>query len=86
MKTKVFAKLKYPNAGYDFDVEDAKMLNKKYFYEVENIDMGQSYTNIKLKNIKIHFNSVQFKFYNEDKKKIDIFSMPEFNPYLDTRE
>lgn len=60
-------------------------LNKGEVYEVTYISMGQSFTSIYLTNpkegSKNPFNSVMFKFY-ENNKKLDIFSDNRFNPYL----
>lgn len=50
-------------------------------YEVESIEMGQSYTSIFLKNRKGSYNSVIFEFY-EDGKELDIYSDERFNPYI----
>lgn len=50
-------------------------------YEVERVDMGQSYTSITLKDRKGSYNSVIFEFY-EDGKELDIYSDDRFNPYL----
>lgn len=50
-------------------------------YEVECIDMGQSYTWITLKELAGSYNSILFEFYEND-KSIDIYSDKRFNPYL----
>ena len=44
--------------------------------------MGQSYTDIVLKGIKGAFNSIHFLFVDEDGKPHDIFSDPNYNPYI----
>ena len=49
-------------------------------YEVKKIDMGQSYTSIKLVGNPSSYNSVLFDFF-ENRKKIDIYRDKRFNPY-----
>ena len=80
----ITVKLMHPDAGHeaDKDKENIKKLRPNKYYEVSNIDMGQSHTYVYLANIEGAFNSVNFEFY-EDKKLIDIFSDKRFNPYLD---
>lgn len=78
----ITAKLMHPDAGYEAGKENVKKLEPNKYYEVSNIDMGQSHTYVYLANIEGAFNSVNFEFY-EDKKLIDIFSDKRFNPYLD---
>lgn len=83
MSTRVYAKFVHPDYGYDRDQERAKELLKiNEVYEVDNISMGQSSTSIYLKEVPGPFNSVHFDFYDKDDMQIDIYSMPEFNPYL----
>ena len=53
-------------------------------YEVEDIQMGQSYTDIFLKGKDKSYNSVLFKFYEND-KEIDIYRDKRFNPYIRKR-
>ena len=50
-------------------------------YEVEDIDMGQSFTSIYLKDMRNAYNSVIFEFY-EDGKSLDIYSDTRFNSYI----
>jgi hypothetical protein len=50
-------------------------------YVVERVDMGQSYTTLKLLGKDFYYNSVMFDFYEED-KEIDIYSDERYNPYL----
>lgn len=50
-------------------------------YQVESVDMGQSYTNVWLVGINRGFNSVLFDFYDNG-KEVDLRDYPEFNPYL----
>ena len=56
-------------------------LKKGKMYEVECINMGQSYTDVKLVGIKNPINSVCLEFY-ENSKEINIYSDKRFNPYL----
>ena len=53
-------------------------------YEVVDIDMGQSFTSIYLKDIRNSYNSVIFEFY-EDGKPLDIYCDTRFNPYIFVR-
>ena len=81
----LFAKVEHPNAGYGFDVQACKDLNPDKYYEVDVVDMGQSHTTITLKDVKGWFNSVNFGFYKEVnglKVSHDVYSDPEYNPYL----
>lgn len=50
-------------------------------YEVEDIDMGQSYTSVYLKDMKNSYNSVIFEFY-EYGKPLNIYRDTRFNPYI----
>lgn len=50
-------------------------------YEVEHINMGQSYTTIKIRDCGTYFNSVNFEF-EEDGKPLNIYQDKRFNPYL----
>ena len=54
-------------------------------YEVESVEIDRTYTDIKLKNLDRKFNSVIFEFY-EDGKEIDIYSDPQYNPYIKTKK
>lgn len=62
-------------------------LEKGKFYEVESIDMGQSYTSISLKGKQHSYNSVIFDFYEGKQKikQIDIYRDKRFNPYIRTK-
>ena len=69
--------------GYSYEAKVAKerlVYGKKY--EVEEVCMGQSYTDIILKGIDGAFNSIHFLFVDEDGKPHDIFSDPNYNPYI----
>ena len=61
--------------------EEDLPLFKGLFYDVDHIDMGQSFTWVYLKNIPKPFNSLCFEFY-EDDIPLDIFKDKRFNPYL----
>ena len=50
-------------------------------YEVDHIDMGQSFTFVHLKGLEEWFNSLCFEFY-EDDKPLDIYKDKRFNPYI----
>ena len=80
--TNIYAKVEHPDYGYDSDIEAVKNLDTSKFYEVIELEIGQSHTNFTLKDHNGSFNSVNFAFYDENKKPVDIFSMPEYNPYL----
>lgn len=86
--TGIYAKVEYPNNGYDSDIEQVAKLDSTLYYPVYYIDIGSSSTKIYLNNINIRnsFNSVNFEFYElvEGKYvKYDIFEDPDFNPYLE---
>lgn len=81
--TLVWAHLVHPENGYDCDKESVKKLSPHVNYPVKEISMGQSHTSFTVEGIQDSFNSVQFEFLDKDFKEIDIFAMPEFNPYLD---
>lgn len=57
------------------DLEYGKM------YEVEDIDMGQSYTSVYIVDKPYPYNSIFFEFY-ENGKLLDIYKDARFNPYL----
>ena len=61
--------------------EEKYPINIGKTYEVNNVDMGGFYTTIYLVGFKQGFNSVYFKFY-ENNKPIDIYNDKRFNPYL----
>lgn len=77
-----YAKLTRPEYGYEHNKRNAEKLKMGEMYEVKRVSMGQSFTTIVLKGIKGVFSSVQFEFYNGEKEPIDIYNMPEFNPYM----
>lgn len=77
------AKFMYPENGYDIDmkkVADAGLVPGE-MYEVADIEMGSSRTNVYLKGYEKYFNSVHFEFY-EDGKEIDIYNSPKYNIWL----
>ena len=59
-------------------------LTEGVFYDVDYISMGQSSTSVFLVGSAVSYNSLCFKFY-EDDKEIDIFQDPRFNPYIKIR-
>lgn len=74
--TKFYAKLVTYDAGYSSDqqkVKDNLTLNE--YYEITSITIHSWMTDIKLLNLEGTYNSVFFKFYNEDKilLKDDVF-------------
>lgn len=80
----LYAIFSHPKAGFDFDIEYAEKmgLEKDEKYEVDYISMGQSHTDIYLKDIEGCFNSVQFKFQEANGAPVDIYRDPRYNPYL----
>lgn len=50
-------------------------------YEVEDVDMGQSYTSIYIVGKPYPYNSIFFEFY-ENGELLDIYEDRRFNPYL----
>lgn len=70
-------------AGYDYQKDTMLKLGFKLNdrFNVESINMGQSSTSIYLKDYKESFNSVFFKF-EENNIELDIYSDPRFNPYI----
>jgi hypothetical protein len=82
----LYARYEHPNNGTDCDKEKTKelfILNQ--YYKVDNVEMGQSHTNIYLKGFNGSFNSVMFEFYelvNDKFFKYDIFKDPDYNPYI----
>jgi hypothetical protein len=64
------------------DNEECTNLQVGNLYDVEEIDIGQSSTSIKLKDYEFPIRFVHnMKFYHRD-KEIDIFKSKAFNPYL----
>lgn len=83
MKPKIYAKLiDNPINGFDTDKKLVSLLKPNKFYEVTGINIGSWITYVTLVGEDAEFNSVNLDFFDESKKEIDIFAMPEFNPYL----
>ena len=79
----LFATYLKPDNGTDRDISFSKSyLIPNKTYEVETVDMGQSYTFITLKGLKGCFNSVQFEFSDKWGNLVDIYSDPRYNPYI----
>lgn len=81
----LYAKLYSTTAGYGSDQRNAKLLDVDKIYPVTAVDMGQSYTWIKLDGFAQRFNSVNLKFFTkvgDEYVEHDIYSDPEYNPYL----
>lgn len=80
----LYARFMHPDYGYPDDGERAAkaglVVGKRYL--VEDVDMGQSYTSIKLDCIDELFNSVLFEFEKEDYSPINIYADPKYNPYI----
>ena len=73
-----------PEAGYDGDGECAirKGLKVGEKYLVTYVGMGQSYTGIGLEGIEGSFNSILFKFKDENGVPVNIYRDPKYNPYM----
>lgn len=81
----LYAKFVEPNAGYAHDQKKVEELELNHFYPVAAVSMGQSSTSITLQGQSGGFNSVNFEFYKKSDDKYvehDIFSDPEYNPYI----
>lgn len=69
-------------AGFPHHIENGKSLELGKYYEVSIINMGQSYTSVKLADFPdLVFTSTQFKFFEGD-NEINIYRDPRFNPYM----
>ncbi|AQW88980.1 hypothetical protein pEaSNUABM50_00467 [Erwinia phage pEa_SNUABM_50] len=81
-----YARLEYPNNGYEIERIRLKALDRKKYYPVVSIDIGSSSTRIYLEGDKNAYNSVNFEFYTKHGDEYileDIFEDPDLNPYLD---
>ena len=83
---KIYAVCRTLEAGYPGDREKVKRCGIQIGdkFEVAEISMGQSYTNVWLGGYENEppFNSVFFNFVDANGNDYDIFNDPEFNPYL----
>jgi hypothetical protein len=74
----------YPDSGYQHHKDQIAELNleleKRYL--VEDVQMGQSYTGIKLDGCERYVNSVFFDFEEDDFTPVDIYSDPRYNNYM----
>lgn len=78
----LIAKFTKPDSGTEYDQIKAKsLLTVGYEYQVIDIYMGLTHTEIWLAGFVEPFNSVQFDFY-EDGKEIDIFRDERYNPWI----
>ena len=78
----LYAKLVHPEWGYPYHKEMAEKLDFGAIYKVSNLEIGQSSSSFDIDGIDRGFNTIQFDFYDENLKKIDIFQLPEFNHYI----
>ncbi len=86
----LYARVEYPDDGYEIDKLQVKDLDKNKFYAVKSVEMGSSSTSVYLEGTedKGPFNSVNLEFYvrdEEDENKFltyNIFADPAYNPYL----
>ena len=89
----LYAKCTKPDSGYDYDSKLCKdLLDMKKMYAVKEVCMGGWHTDIILEEFderyentpryKYSFNSVNFDFFDENNNPVDIYSMPEYNPFL----
>lgn len=80
---KVFAKLFTLNQGYKNDRHKLALTGWDIgkVLEITDVDMGQSHTYLCFGE-QGYFNSVNFIILNEDMKPYDIWSDPNFNPYI----
>lgn len=83
MKAQIYAIFKHPDWGMDGDIQSVKEaeLVLDLPYQVAEIDMGQSFTYIRLVGSQRWFNSVHFDF-EEKGEPINIYNDPRFNPYM----
>ena len=75
----LMAKYVRPQAGY---VEPNKLAINEV-YPVTKVEMHGYHTNINLEGYgEENFNSVNFDFQDENGAPVNIFAMPEYNPYI----
>lgn len=81
----LFAKFTHPNSGYAHDSKKVEGLELNNFYPVAGAIVGQSHTYVTLQGEAGTFNSVNFDFYKKENGEFvehDIYSDPEYNPYI----
>lgn len=81
----LYAKVTELNAGYEGDRINALALDSDHYYVVSRVNIGGSSTSIYLEDDRKSYNSVNFTFYtivDGKHKEYDIFSDPNYNPYL----
>ena len=75
----LMAKYVRPQAG---DAEPNKLAINEV-YPVTKVEMHGYHTNINLEGYgEENFNSVNFDFQDENGAPVNIFAMPEYNPYI----
>ena len=75
-------------SGYDHDKQQLADLGlvEGVAYQVQRVDMGDCSTKIYLTDFPgNYFNSVNFKFVNDDGVEHDIYRDPAYNPYIRQR-
>jgi len=81
---KLFARFNHPESGYKGCREAARyyglLVGERY--EVSNVVMGASYTDVYLCGYLRPFNSVLFDFEDEDGSAHDIYRDPKYNWFL----
>lgn len=79
----LYAKYTNPSAGCEADKDRCrKYLIREELYEVDEVQVGQSRTDVFLKEVPGTFNSVNFDFYDSFGKAIDIYTDSKYNPYI----
>lgn len=80
----LYARYMYPENGTKWQRDEIVRLGLNFGkrYLVEDVDMGQSYTGIKLDGYDGYLNSVFFDFEEEDFTQIDIYSDARYNSYI----
>lgn len=84
--SQIYARLTDVNQGYDSDKEIASNLDSTKYYEVSYVNMGSWITYITLVGVKDTVNSVNLEFYklvDGEYVSYNIFTDPDFNPYLE---
>lgn len=91
---RLFAKITNPDAGWPYDQDQIKKLQKEFgddYIEVHEVQIGRSSTGVYFLDYKGRFNSVNFTFYintHDGVKEYDVFKNERklnqvYNTYLD---